>query len=76
MKSHMIWFSFGIDLRHFHDDKETKIFLVQCGKFKVGYFTNQTIEKGESVQRSEIIATKTTKIATILIGYADGICRS
>jgi alanine racemase len=59
-----------------NDDKEQK-YLYNVGTLKSVISQIRTIEKGESVGYGrKFIATKTTKIATIPIGYADGISRS
>ena len=59
-----------------NDDREQK-YLENVGTLKSVISQLKTIEKGESVGYSrKFIASKTTKIATIPIGYADGISRS
>ena len=59
-----------------NDDKEQK-YLENVGTLKSVISQIRTIEKGESVgYNRRFIATKITTIATIPIGYADGISRS
>lgn len=59
-----------------NDDKEQK-YLENVGTLKSVISQIRTINKGESVgYNRRFIATKITKIATIPIGYADGISRS
>ena len=58
-----------------NDDDEQKL-LENVGTLKSIISQIRTIEEGESVGYSRrFIATKTTKVATIPIGYADGISR-
>ncbi len=58
-----------------NDDKEQK-YLENVGTLKSVISQIRIIEKGESVGYGrKFIASKTTKIATIPIGYADGISR-
>jgi alanine racemase len=58
-----------------NDDREQK-YLENVGTLKSVISQIRTIEKGESVGYGrKFIASKTTKIATIPIGYADGISR-
>lgn len=59
-----------------NDDKEQK-YLENVSTLKSVISQIRVIQKGESVGYSRrFIAKKTTKIATIPIGYADGIARS
>ena len=59
-----------------NDDKEQK-YLENVSTLKSVISQIRTIEKGESVGYSRrFVADSTTKIATIPIGYADGIARS
>ena len=59
-----------------NDDKEQK-YLENVSTLKSVISQIRTIDKGESVGYGRrFIAKKTTKIATIPIGYADGISRS
>ena len=67
----------GIGLYGISNDSNEQKYLENVGTLKSVISQIRTIEKGESVGYSrKFIATKTTKIATIPIGYADGISRS
>ena len=67
----------GIGLYGISNDEKEQKYLENVGTLKSVISQIRTIEKGESVGYSRrFIATKTTKIATIPIGYADGISRS
>jgi alanine racemase len=66
----------GIGLYGISNDKTEQKFLENVGTLKSIISQIRTIEKGESVGYGRrFIAEKTTKIATIPIGYADGIAR-
>lgn len=67
----------GIGLYGISNDEEEQKFLENVGTLKSVISQIRTIEAGESVGYGRrFIAEKTTKIATIPIGYADGIRRS
>uniref|UniRef100_UPI00404A0FDC bifunctional UDP-N-acetylmuramoyl-tripeptide:D-alanyl-D-alanine ligase/alanine racemase n=1 Tax=Flavobacterium sp. TaxID=239 RepID=UPI00404A0FDC len=67
----------GIGLYGISNDASEQPFLSQVGTLKSVISQIRTIEAGESVGYGQkYIAKKTTKIATIPIGYADGIRRS
>jgi alanine racemase len=67
----------GIGLYGISNDEEEQKFLENVGTLKSVISQIRTIEAGESVGYGRrFIADKTTKIATIPIGYADGIRRS
>lgn len=67
----------GIGLYGISNDSNEQKYLENVGTLKSVISQIRTIEKGESVGYSrKFVATKTTKIATIPIGYADGISRS
>lgn len=66
----------GIGLYGISSDEEEQKLLENVGTLKSIISQIRTIEEGESVGYSrKFMATKTTKIATIPIGYADGISR-
>jgi alanine racemase len=66
----------GIGLYGVSNDEEEQKYLQNVGTLKSVISQIRTIEKGESVGYSRrFIADKQTKIATIPIGYADGISR-
>lgn len=66
----------GIGLYGISNDKTEQKYLENVGTLKSIISQIRTIEKGESVGYGRrFIAEKTTKIATIPIGYADGISR-
>jgi alanine racemase len=67
----------GIGLYGISNDPAEQPFLNQVGTLKSVISQIRTIEAGESVGYGQkFIATKSTKVATIPIGYADGIRRS
>ena len=67
----------GIGLYGISNDEEEQKQLENVGTLKSVISQIRTIEKGESVGYGRrFMATETTKIATIPIGYADGIRRS
>ena len=67
----------GIGLYGISNDEEEQKFLENVGTLKSVISQIRTIESGESVGYGRrFMADKTTKIATIPIGYADGIRRS
>ena len=67
----------GIGLYGISNDEEEQKFLENVGTLKSVISQIRTIEAGESVGYGRrFMADKTTKIATIPIGYADGIRRS
>jgi len=67
----------GIGLYGISNDEKEQRFLENVGTLKSVISQLKTIQKGESVGYGRrFIAQKTTKIATIPIGYADGISRS
>ena len=67
----------GIGLYGISNDAEEQKELETVGTLKSVISQIRTIDKDESVGYGRrFIATKTTKIATIPIGYADGISRS
>ena len=67
----------GIGLYGISNDEEEQKSLETVGTLKSVISQIRTIEEGESVGYSRrFIANKTTKVATIPIGYADGIRRS
>ncbi len=66
----------GIGLYGVSNDSDEQKFLENVGTLKSIISQIRTIDAGESVGYGRrFIATKTTKIATIPIGYADGISR-
>lgn len=66
----------GIGLYGISNDKKEQKYLENVGTLKSIISQIRTIKKGESVGYGRrFIAEKTTKIATIPIGYADGIFR-
>ena len=66
----------GIGLYGISNDKTEQKHLENVGTLKSIISQIRTIKKGESVGYGRrFIAEKTTKIATIPIGYADGISR-
>ncbi len=66
----------GIGLYGISNDEEEQKFLENVGTLKSVISQIRTIEAGESVGYGRrFMAEKTTKIATIPIGYADGIRR-
>jgi alanine racemase len=66
----------GIGLYGVSNDADEQKFLENVGTLKSIISQIRTIDAGESVGYGRrFIATKTTKIATIPIGYADGISR-
>lgn len=66
----------GIGLYGISNDKKEQKYLENVGTLKSIISQIRIIEKGESVGYGRrFIAEKTTKIATIPIGYADGIAR-
>jgi alanine racemase len=66
----------GIGLYGISNDKKEQKYLENVGTLKSIISQIRTIEKGESVGYGRrFIAEKSTKIATIPIGYADGISR-
>ena len=66
----------GIGLYGVSNDEDEQKLLENVGTLKSIISQIRTIEEGESVGYSRrFIATKTTKVATIPIGYADGISR-
>jgi alanine racemase len=66
----------GIGLYGISNDSDEQKFLENVGTLKSIISQIRTIDAGESVGYGRrFIATKTTKIATIPIGYADGISR-
>lgn len=67
----------GIGLYGISNDEEEQKYLENVGTLKSVISQIRTIEAGESVGYGRrFMAEKTTKIATIPIGYADGIRRS
>src|SRR5690625_7745322 len=67
----------GIGMYGISDDKETQKQLKHVSTFKTLISQISTIEKGESVSYGRNFkAEKTTRIATIPVGYADGIRRA
>lgn len=67
----------GIGLYGISNDEKEQKYLENVSTLKSVISQIRTIEKGESVGYSRrFIAEKMTKIATIPIGYADGISRS
>lgn len=67
----------GIGLYGISNDEEEQKFLENVGTLKSVISQIRNIEAGESVGYGRrFMAEKTTKIATIPIGYADGIRRS
>ena len=67
----------GIGLYGISNDEEEQKELENVGTLKSVISQIRTIDKGESVGYGRrFIAEKTTKVATIPIGYADGIRRS
>ena len=67
----------GIGLYGISNDEKEQKYLENVSTLKSVISQIRTINKGESVGYSRrFIAEKTTKIATIPIGYADGISRS
>ena len=67
----------GIGLYGISNDEEEQKYLENVGTLKSVISQIRTIEAGESVGYGRrFMADKTTKIATIPIGYADGIRRS
>ncbi len=66
----------GIGLYGVANDEEEQKYLENVGTLKAIISQIRTIQEGESVGYSRrFMASKTTKIATIPIGYADGISR-
>ncbi len=66
----------GIGLYGVSNDEDEQKSLENVGTLKSIISQIRTIDEGESVGYSRrFIATKTTKVATIPIGYADGISR-
>ncbi len=66
----------GIGLYGVSNDEDEQKYLETVGTLKSIISQIRTIEAGESVGYSRrFVATQTTKIATIPIGYADGISR-
>ena len=66
----------GIGLYGISNDAEEQKYLENVGTLKSIISQIRTIDSGESVGYGrQFFATKTTKIATIPIGYADGISR-
>lgn len=66
----------GIGLYGISNDEEEQKYLENVGTLKSIISQIRTIQKGESVGYGRrFMADKTTKIATIPIGYADGISR-
>ena len=66
----------GIGLYGISNDKNEQKYLENVGTLKSIISQVRTIQKGESVGYGRrFVAEKTTKIATIPIGYADGISR-
>ncbi len=66
----------GIGLYGISNDKEEQPYLENVGTLKSIISQIRTINKGESVGYGRrFVADKTSKIATIPIGYADGISR-
>ncbi|HLP65839.1 bifunctional UDP-N-acetylmuramoyl-tripeptide:D-alanyl-D-alanine ligase/alanine racemase [Flavobacterium sp.] len=66
----------GIGLYGVANDEDEQKYLENVGTLKSIISQVRTIHEGESVGYSRrFMATKTTKIATIPIGYADGISR-
>ena len=66
----------GLGLYGVSNDEEEQKYLENVGTLKSIISQIRTIEAGESVGYGRrFIATKTTKVATIPIGYADGISR-
>ena len=66
----------GIGLYGVSNDEEEQKLLENVGTLKSIISQIRTIEEGESVGYSRrFMAAKTTKVATIPIGYADGISR-
>ncbi len=66
----------GIGLYGVANDEEEQKYLENVGTLKSIISQIRTIQEGESVGYSRrFMANKTTKIATIPIGYADGISR-
>jgi alanine racemase len=66
----------GIGLYGISNDEEEQKYLENVGTLKSVISQIRTIQKGESVGYGRrFMADKTTKIATIPIGYADGISR-
>lgn len=67
----------GIGLYGISNDEEEQIELENVGTLKSVISQIRTIDKGESVGYGRrFIADRSTKVATIPIGYADGIRRS
>ena len=67
----------GIGLYGISNDEKEQKYLENVSTLKSVISQIRTIEKGESVGYSRrFVAEKTTKVATIPIGYADGISRS
>lgn len=67
----------GIGMYGISDDEETQKQLKHVSTFKTLISQISTIEKGESVSYGRNFkAEKTTRIATIPVGYADGIRRA
>ena len=66
----------GIGLYGVANDEDEQKYLENVGTLKSIISQVRTIQEGESVgYNRRFMATKTTKIATIPIGYADGISR-
>jgi alanine racemase len=66
----------GIGLYGISNDPDEQPMLEKLGRSNRSFSQIRTIESGESVGYGRrFIASKTTKIATIPIGYADGISR-
>jgi alanine racemase len=66
----------GIGMYGFSSDEKTKTQLKNVVTLKTKISQIHEIEAGESVSYNRrFIATKTTKVATLPIGYADGISR-
>jgi alanine racemase len=67
----------GIGLYGISNDEKEQKYLENVSTLKSVISQIRTIQKGESVGYSRrFVAEKTTKVATIPIGYADGISRS
>ena len=67
----------GIGLYGISNDEEEQKELENVGTLKSVISQIRTIDKGESVGYGRrFIADRSTRVATIPIGYADGICRS
>ena len=67
----------AIGLYGISNDEEEQKELENVGTLKSVISQIRTIDKGESVGYGRrFIADRSTRVATIPIGYADGICRS